>query len=206
MFHKIILAPEEEVFFTSDTHFGHDKPWIVQARGFTDVRSHDEALIERWNARVKPGDRVYHLGDAFVGHGGGDQHEYAKEVLSRLNGRIYYVNGNHNAGMWQLYEEADKCNDYWHRSWKLKVVFVGPTLWIRLKGRRCILTHYPQQEWADIKRGVWNLCGHSHGRDPGSQPENPGRRLDVGVDNFPNLVTFSEISEIMKNRPHASPD
>jgi calcineurin-like phosphoesterase family protein len=190
------------VFFTSDTHFGHDKPWIVQARGFETVREHDETLIKRWNERVPEGGTVYHLGDAFVGHGGGDQEEYAKQTLRRLNGRIIYVHGNHNAGMRQIFEQSEYIIGHFQKQWEGKVFFAGPAVWLRIHSRRLILTHYPQQEWADMERGVWNICGHSHGRDPGSQPENPGRRLDVGIDNFPHLVTFEEIVEIMSKRKY----
>lgn len=50
----------------------------------------NEALITNWNNVVKPNDTVFHLGDfAFGG-------SYIwNNVLSRLNGNIHLILGNH---------------------------------------------------------------------------------------------------------------
>jgi len=52
-----------QIFFTGCTHFGHANIIKLANRPFSDVGEMNEALVERWNARVQPGDRVYHLGD-----------------------------------------------------------------------------------------------------------------------------------------------
>ncbi len=62
------------LFFTSDTHFGHGGALGLYRRPFASAAAMNEALIERWNATVGPGDEVWHLGDVRdppAGSGGG---------------------------------------------------------------------------------------------------------------------------------------
>lgn len=79
------------VFFTSDTHFGHERIITLSDRPFKDVTDMNEALVRNWNAVVGPDDHVYHLGDVALG---GIEHSMA--YLSRLNGRKTLVTGNHD--------------------------------------------------------------------------------------------------------------
>lgn len=51
------------VFFTSDTHYHHARVIHYSKRPFESVDEMGEALIANWNAVVRPGDLVYHLGD-----------------------------------------------------------------------------------------------------------------------------------------------
>jgi hypothetical protein len=53
----------QQVWFTSDTHFGHTNVIKYSGRPFADVNEMNEKLVLNWNAIVKPGDVVYHLGD-----------------------------------------------------------------------------------------------------------------------------------------------
>jgi calcineurin-like phosphoesterase family protein len=87
------------VWFISDTHFGHRK--IIQyehdARPFDSIEEHDETLIENWNKYVKKNDTIWHLGD--VGFGA----EHLDRILSRLNGNKRLVMGNHDCYSRDLY-------------------------------------------------------------------------------------------------------
>jgi calcineurin-like phosphoesterase family protein len=64
------------IFLTSDHHFGHERmcsflrPNGKKVRPWSCAAEMDEALIERWNAVVKPGDKVYHLGDVVIPRSG----------------------------------------------------------------------------------------------------------------------------------------
>ena len=74
------------VWFTSDTHFGHKRIIELAKRPFSSVEQMDGVMIESWNARVRPGDLVYHVGDfAFADH---------TPYLERLNGQKFLVKGN----------------------------------------------------------------------------------------------------------------
>lgn len=48
-------------YFTSDPHFGHRK--VAEIRGFDSPEEHDAALAANWRAVVRPGDKVWVLGD-----------------------------------------------------------------------------------------------------------------------------------------------
>ncbi len=79
------------IWFTSDWHFGHYKDFIWKARGFSNIDEHDEALIENYNALVKPQDTVYFLGDIAR-----KDNDNGVTCVNRLNGRILWVYGNHD--------------------------------------------------------------------------------------------------------------
>ena len=55
------------VFLVSDTHFGHAgvcrftrNDGVTKLRPWDDVAEMDEAMIQAWNDRVKPNDKVSH--------------------------------------------------------------------------------------------------------------------------------------------------
>lgn len=53
------------IYFTADTHFGHENVIRFCGRPFSCAAEMDEALIANWNSRVKGNDTVYILGDMF---------------------------------------------------------------------------------------------------------------------------------------------
>ena len=88
---NFIYPDGNKVYFTSDTHFGHENIIKWCRRPYSSVEEMNEKLIENWNSVVGPDDIVFHLGDfAFGGSG------LWKEVLSRLNGKKYLIIGNHD--------------------------------------------------------------------------------------------------------------
>lgn len=70
-------------FFVGDTHFGHVGILNMAMRPFSDIRAHDRALIDEWNALVNPTDTVWHLGDF-----AGDEVPFqdAASIFGKLNG------------------------------------------------------------------------------------------------------------------------
>lgn len=84
------------VFLVSDTHFGHlGVCRFTRADGVTKLRpwdspeEMDEAMVRAWNERVRPTDKVYHLGDAVI-------NRRALPTLARLNGDKVLIRGNHD--------------------------------------------------------------------------------------------------------------
>jgi len=73
------------VFLVSDTHFGHTgvcrftRDDGTKLRPWDDPDEMDEAMVKAWNERVKPLDKVYHLGDVVI-------NRKALNILHRLNG------------------------------------------------------------------------------------------------------------------------
>lgn len=84
------------IFFISDTHFGHTnilkftKADGSKLRPWDDLEEMHEAMVQNWNSVVKPQDKVYHLGDVYMG-GRPDM-----PLLERLNGHKRLVLGNHD--------------------------------------------------------------------------------------------------------------
>ncbi len=84
------------VFLVSDTHFGHTgvcrftrADGVTKLRPWDDPVEMDEAMIKAWNERVKPTDKVYHLGDVVI-------NRKALSTLARLNGDKVLIRGNHD--------------------------------------------------------------------------------------------------------------
>lgn len=78
-------------FYISDTHFGHKRIIELCDRPFKDVSHMNEILVANWNETVSPEDDVFHLGDVAMG-----SWELWDGVLSRLNGHIHLIIGNHD--------------------------------------------------------------------------------------------------------------
>ena len=84
------------VFLTSDTHFGHTgvcrftrNDGVTKLRPWDDADEMDEEMVRRWNDRVRPNDKVYHLGDVVI-------NRKALKIMSRLNGDKVLIRGNHD--------------------------------------------------------------------------------------------------------------
>ena len=84
------------VFLVSDTHFGHSgvckfmrNDGVTKLRPFDNPEEMDEFMVEAWNKRVKPTDKVYHLGDVVI-------NRKALGIMRRLNGDKVLIRGNHD--------------------------------------------------------------------------------------------------------------
>ena len=93
-------------FVISDTHFGHTNSWQLfkrpdgsPLRPFSSTEEMDEAMIERWNAKVQPHDVVYHLGDVVI-------NRKFLHLVKRLNGKKRLVRGNHDIFKDQDYRDV----------------------------------------------------------------------------------------------------
>lgn len=173
----------DKVWFTSDTHFGHDNIIKYCNRPFRDVREMDEEIIRRWNETVPADGVVFHLGD--FGYGGSK--EWA-DILRRLNGRIYLILGNHDLkNIKQGYMAA--------------FAHVTQQMTIRVGGQSIYLNHNPFLCYGGSYKDVWQLFGHVHS-GPNSNTGLDHPRLqhlfplqyDVGVDNNDfRPISFAEV-------------
>lgn len=90
-----------DIWVISDTHFNHAgilnfkdaDGSSIRGKRFTDVTDMDEQMISNWNSVVKPGDKVYHLGDVLFGM---DKPAWLDANFNRLNGKKRLVVGNHD--------------------------------------------------------------------------------------------------------------
>lgn len=142
-------------WFTSDTHFNHANIIRYCGRPFADgadgdgnavvseksVADMNETIIRRWNTVVGKDDVVWHLGDFCLGD---KQRETIPQLVSRLNGRINLVLGNHDRHGVKFYYDAGFNRVYDHS------VIIGGSV---------ILSHVPiEGELGPF----FNVAGHVH--------------------------------------------
>jgi calcineurin-like phosphoesterase family protein len=168
-----------ETHFTADLHIGHD--FMSKLRGFDDVATHDEWLMDTWNANIKPRDEVWFLGDFRMGQ---CSQERAREFFHKLHGIKHMVRGNHDP-KWVTELGWSSVHDIVRR---------------KFNGRSYIMCHYPLLTWQNAHHGAYHLHGHSHGNL--TAPEST--RMDVGIDCHPERrpFTLSEIEAILDNRTY----
>lgn len=184
------------VFFTSDTHFGHqniirfcDRPWAT-------IAEHDQALIENWNATVPEDGIVFHLGDFCYKGGGFSTIQHLKGLL---HGQIILIRGNHDPDT----RKRQNIQNLQH-------LFAGvyDQLQIEVEGQRILMSHYPLLTWPHAygEHPTWQLFGHVHLRKgiTGSDAfivEQCCRPIqyEVGVDlNGYRPVSFHQLQERIK--------
>lgn len=130
-----------EIWFISDTHFGHKNilQYEKEARPFNSLEEMHEQLINNWNSVVSPKDIVYHLGDFAFG-------KQWVSIAERLQGKKRLVLGNHDTYPSSVYlQYFDK--------------LYGMVFW-----KRCILSHMPVHPNGLGSRWVLNVHGHLHSK------------------------------------------
>jgi|SRR6476620_5889714 len=176
------------LFFTSDTHFGHNNIIKYSNRPFKSTEEMDEAIIRNWNGVVKPNDEIWHLGDFAFATG-----NRIESILKRLNGRKHFIWGNHD----QTFKKEKNLLSYFESVRDYKE--------INYNNQKIVLIHYPLLTWNKGHRGAWHLHGHCHGSV--NYLNEKTTRIDVGVDNFNYTpVSFEEVKAIMDKRTYDAVD
>ena len=182
------------IFWTSDWHFRHFNIITYCNRPFQSAQEMDEALIKKHNQYVKPTDTVFFLGDLGMGNPSD-----MKNIISRLNGRLIMIRGNHdrwgvetyyNMGFNAVLETASikvgqmtlTMSHYPRKTlWAIIKTFIFyirkmrsknrtvKDIWLRLKRE---LTMYN-----NVKGGDYHLHGHVH-----SKVKMYGTNIECGVD------------------------
>ena len=90
----------------------------------------------------------------------------SEEFLKRLNGKKYYIFGNHDKHL-----RKEKFLQYFE--WMKEYAEIS------IDGKHSILFHYPIFSWNKMHYGSYQFYGHTHGQIPHIYH---GRSMDVGVD------------------------
>lgn len=177
---------EKKIWFSSDTHFGHNREFLYGPRGYKNIFEHDKDIIKKWNEKISYDDEVYLLGDVMLG-----DNNYGLSCLRQLNGNIHIILGNHcTANRVELYKNA-----------RYNIDVLGYATQIKIDGWSFYLSHYPTMtcnlEKDFSKRCLLNLYGHTH------QKDNFYNGLPfcyhVGLDSHNNTpVSFEQIIEDIK--------
>lgn len=214
------------VWITSDYHIHHDKPFILQPRGFISSDEHDNVLIARWNERVNDDATVIHLGDLMAQS---DEKGFWALVRRLRFKRLLLLLGNHVSAQKQAYQtilraqfpsafpapthpigglvhyEVYPLHACVDGDPSRTVTFLPEYVEITVAGKQMTLCHYPITAWHGQGKGLISLHGHCHG----SLSEKMPRRRDVGVEcyggpiNLATLVAEMEKESVAKIDHHA---
>ena len=163
-----------KVFVTSDTHFSHTNIIKYCNRPFANAAEMNEAIIERWNSVVGPNDIVIHCGDFALGPSSD-----MDAIVSRLNGSIVLILGNHDHKTLAYY------NKYF-----MKAIYSPLTLHLMTEENKCqhtyIFSHYPPQE---VQGYATYYFGHVHDKiDPVEVKDNVHCICAERTDYTPRLI------------------
>lgn len=185
----------DNLFFTSDTHFGHKNVIAYCNRPYADVDAQTEGLISNWNSVVPPESEVFHMGDFSLSKA------QVPLVVPRLNGKITLIAGNHDeAG--PIKHMSEKKRQYWRykfMEWGFSDVKFEHEL--LLGGHRFKMSHFPytphDERYPELlprDEGDWLLHGHVH-----QSWKVNGRQINVGVDVWDlRPVKFKQILDIVE--------
>lgn len=140
-------------YYIADCHFYH--PALLDemdGRNFEDVGAMNAYMLEKWNRKVRDRDDVVILGDFSWG-----SPEQTNELLQKLHGKLYLIQGNHD----RFYK-----NKGYDAS---RFVWIKPYAELNDKKRKVVLCHYPimcynhQYRMDEAGNGrAYMLYGHVH--------------------------------------------
>lgn len=180
-----------KIYFTSDQHLNHENVIKFCHRPFNNIEEMNETLIKKWNDKVPRDAIVFHLGDfAWGGFQAWEKH------LSRLNGEIVLIVGNHD-----IKNLTTTAKTYFK--------YVTQQMKIEVENRKVYLNHFPMLCYGGTYRDKdsleWQLHGHVHltretKKNTGKDHERCINSLfptqyDVGVD-FNNFepISWAEVN------------
>jgi calcineurin-like phosphoesterase family protein len=189
---NIISKPN--VWFTSDYHIYHENILkLGKGRPFASTEEMHAAIADRHNAVVRPGDRVFNLGDFALKC----KWEQAYAFRQRLMGQQHFLFGNHDNVAWDMIRNVPNCFVWAKGDPDSPGAYV-----LRLKGYgdipKITIGHFAARTFTSSHKGSWNLYGHSHNQ----LPEEPRwLAFDVGVDCWDyRPVSIEEVAQKMKSK------
>lgn len=129
---------DSQQFIISDLHLFHTN--MATYRGFETVEDHDNTIINNWNSVVNKKDTVFVLGDLTM------EKATCYHLLSRLNGNIHVILGNHDM-----------------RNHVPKLLEHVKTVSSCFKYKNILFSHIPIHPF-ELDRYRFNIHGHVHAK------------------------------------------
>lgn len=143
------------IYVTSDLHFCHQREFLYQPRGFSNVHDMNEAIVKNFNEVMDWSDDLYILGDVML-----NDNDTGIELLNRLPGQhIYIIPGNHDTTTrLELYKQQPR------------VHVLGFAEIIKYNGYHFYMSHYPTfttnfDDDKKFKARIFSLSGHTHSKE-----------------------------------------
>ncbi len=177
------------IWFTSDTHFGHENVLNFCDRPWESIAAMNNELINTINYWVKPDDTLYHLGDYSFRMTVQDAADLRKQIKCK---DVHLIPGNHDKN----WERPDI-------SWVFRVE--KPICVLKAEKRKFVLSHYPMADWQGMKHESIHLHGHIHSKGVHYNELNRIQglyRYDVGIDaNGYRPICLNEILQWFEGVP-----
>lgn len=202
---KITLEKNQNIFFTSDTHYNHSnicrattnwKDATDKTRDFKSLGEMNDALVSNINMNVGKDDILFHLGDwSFGGF------EMIETFRNRINCKnVHLILGNHDHHIERNKGDIQRLFSSVNHYLKLYIQRPGPTSKSKLDTFKLVLMHFPIASWDGMNEGVIHLHGHVH--LPMHLRAGQGKSIDVGVDgNNMEPLSLNKILFCLKNQP-----
>lgn len=114
-------------YYIADLHFFHIAlNTKMDMRGFSNVEEMNEYIIKQWNKKVRKNDEVVILGDLSWGKA-----EETNELLKRLHGTLYLIQGNHDKFLESKHFDTSRFE------------WIKPYEELSDNHRKVVLCHYP---------------------------------------------------------------
>ena len=143
------------IYFTSDWHIGHNKPFLYEPRGFSSIEEHDKEVLKRCNELVKPEDTLWILGDLAMG---GDMKEWNMVYCNLACQNLHFIQGNH---------DTDNKMDIYAVNYGFEYHGFAEILKYNKK-KTFYLSHYPtivNNFGEEKKKFIACLFGHTHQKE-----------------------------------------
>ena len=182
------MANRKAIYFTSDTHYFHEKSIEFDKRPFQDIEHMHRVMVNNYNAVVPENGVCYFLGDFGMGPA-----KEMKELVNSLNGTKVLVLGNHDK----------KHNSMYNMGFDVVVNSAS----IKIAGEIVTMSHCPLrgivredtssmrgtvegEHWHGESRhtdysvenfGQYHLHGHIHSPNRGRSKTILDKQFDIGV-------------------------
>lgn len=165
---------KRRVWFTADTHFGHENIIKYCNRPFDSAEQMGNYYRHNHNSLVDNEDIVIFLGDVFFKD---------REIFNTLSGIKFVVKGNHD------YKVSFK---------GINAEILDQICQITLDEHKAVLCHYPLFSWNGKNHGYLHLYGHVHNNEEQFCPFNNSVNVGVDVHGF-CPENFDDILEYLKD-------
>lgn len=157
------------IWFTSDTHFGHENVLKFTDRPWETIQQMNSVIVANINARVGMNDELYILGDFSFKMTAQDAYGLRKKITCK---KVHLVPGNHD-------------KDWTQPAVSRAFITEPPICVLKIDGQKIVMSHFPMADWQSMSHSSWHLHGHIHSSGGAYNEFNRKQgllRYDVGVD------------------------
>lgn len=144
------------IYFSSDLHLNHNKSFVYEPRGFSNIFDMNYEIIKNFNHIINSDDDLYLLGDTFLG-----ELEPGIKLFNQLPGKIHLIWGNHCTN--NRKEAMSKCHNV--------VEVIGYATILKYNKWHFYLSHFPtctanfDDYQKPLKQRTLCLAGHTHSKE-----------------------------------------